>query len=58
VQDLKEAAQRGGGIGQWLSGRASRMKIAAAFGTTLLAAAAPGDSVALLALALALVGLG
>ncbi|NEB16092.1 MFS transporter [Streptomyces coelicoflavus] len=47
----------------WLVDRYGRMKIAAASGTTLLAAgllaaAAPGDSVALLALALALLGLG
>ncbi|MEV0937655.1 MFS transporter [Streptomyces phaeochromogenes] len=47
----------------WLVDRYGRMKIAAASGITLLAAgvlaaAAPGDSVALLALALALLGLG
>lgn len=47
----------------WLVDRYGRMKIAAASGVTLLAAgvlaaAAPGDSVALLALALALLGLG
>ncbi|WP_225840145.1 MFS transporter [Streptomyces sp. NK08204] len=47
----------------WLVDRYGRMKIAAASGTTLLAAgilaaAAPGDSVSLLALALALLGLG
>ncbi|MFJ9681911.1 MFS transporter [Streptomyces sp. NPDC101194] len=47
----------------WLVDRYGRMKIAAASGLTLLAAgilaaAAPGDSVALLALALALLGLG
>jgi hypothetical protein len=47
----------------WLVDRHGRMKIAAASGVTLLAAgvlaaAAPGDSVALLALALALLGLG
>lgn len=47
----------------WLVDRYGRMKIAAASGLTLLAsgilaATAPGDSVALLALALALLGLG
>ncbi|MEV0981163.1 MFS transporter [Streptomyces sp. NPDC049915] len=47
----------------WLVDRYGRMKIAAVSGITLLAAgvlaaAAPGDSVALLALALALLGLG
>ncbi|MGW0816502.1 MFS transporter [Streptomyces viridiviolaceus] len=47
----------------WLVDRYGRMKTAAASGITLLAAgilaaAAPGDSVALLALALALLGLG
>ncbi|MEU0008008.1 MFS transporter [Streptomyces sp. NPDC006314] len=47
----------------WLVDRYGRMKVAAASGITLLAAgilaaAAPGDSVALLALALALLGLG
>ncbi len=47
----------------WLVDRYGRMKTAAASGATLLAAgilaaAAPGDSVALLALALALLGLG
>ncbi|MFC8371259.1 MULTISPECIES: MFS transporter [unclassified Streptomyces] len=47
----------------WLVDHYGRMKIAAASGITLLtagilAAAAPGDSVALLALALALLGLG
>ncbi|MEV7796415.1 MFS transporter [Streptomyces sp. NPDC087512] len=47
----------------WLVDRHGRMKVAAASGVTLLAAgvlaaAAPGDSVALLALALALLGLG
>ncbi|WP_031026077.1 MFS transporter [Streptomyces sp. NRRL WC-3725] len=47
----------------WLVDRYTGMKIAAASGITLLAAgllaaAAPGDSVALLALALALLGLG
>ncbi|QUW88874.1 MFS transporter [Streptomyces sp. V17-9] len=47
----------------WLVDRYGHMKIAAASGITLLAAgilaaAAPGDSVALLALALALLGLG
>ncbi|MET8571486.1 MFS transporter [Streptomyces sp. NPDC004783] len=47
----------------WLVDRHGRMKVAAASGITLLAAgvlaaAAPGDSVALLALALALLGLG
>lgn len=47
----------------WLVDRHGRMKIAAASGITLLAAgilaaAAPGDSVLLLALALALLGLG
>ncbi|MFJ5723009.1 MFS transporter [Streptomyces sp. NPDC093149] len=47
----------------WLVDRYGRMKIAASSGITLLgagilAAAAPGDSVALLALALALLGLG
>ncbi|MFJ2967524.1 MFS transporter [Streptomyces collinus] len=47
----------------WLVDRHGRMKIAAASGITLLsagilAALAPGDSVALLALALALLGLG
>ncbi|MFE6496302.1 MFS transporter [Streptomyces sp. NPDC057748] len=47
----------------WLVDRYGRMKIAAASGITLLtagllAAAAPGDSIALLALALALLGLG
>ncbi|MFC8032253.1 MFS transporter [Streptomyces griseoincarnatus] len=47
----------------WLVDRYGRMKIVAASGITLLAAgilaaAAPGDSVALLALALALLGLG
>ncbi|WP_149549505.1 MFS transporter [Streptomyces marokkonensis] len=47
----------------WLADRYGRMKIAAASGVTLLAsgilaASAPGDSVALLALALALLGLG
>lgn len=47
----------------WLVDRYGRMKIAAASGITLLtagilAAAAPGDSVALLACALALLGLG
>ncbi|GHA70873.1 hypothetical protein GCM10010330_24540 [Streptomyces tendae] len=47
----------------WLVDRYGRMKIAAASGITLLAAgilaaAAPGDSVFLLALALALLGLG
>lgn len=47
----------------WLVDRFGRMKIAAASGLTLLAAGvlaatAPGDSVALLALALALLGLG
>lgn len=47
----------------WLVDRYGRMKIAAASGLTLLAAGilaatAPGDSVALLALALALLGLG
>ncbi|MFJ8045665.1 MFS transporter [Kitasatospora sp. NPDC096147] len=47
----------------WLADRYGRMTVAAASGTTLLAAsvlaaAAPGDSVALLALALALLGLG
>ncbi|KES06035.1 MFS transporter [Streptomyces toyocaensis] len=47
----------------WLADRYGRMKIAAASGITLLAsgilaASAPGDSVALLALALALLGLG
>ncbi|MGW2180041.1 MFS transporter [Streptomyces sp. NPDC001732] len=47
----------------WLVDRYGRMKIAAASGLTLLsagllAAVAPGDSVALLALALALLGLG
>jgi MFS family permease len=47
----------------WLVDRYGRMKLAAASGITLvaaglLAAAAPGDSVALLALALALLGLG
>ncbi|MFF3290298.1 MFS transporter [Streptomyces sp. NPDC003023] len=47
----------------WLVDRYGRMKIAGAAGITLLAsgvlaAAAPGDSVALLALALALLGLG
>jgi MFS family permease len=47
----------------WLVDRYGRIKIAAASGITLLAAgilaaAAPGDSVALLALALALLGLG
>ncbi|CAL9352964.1 MFS transporter [Streptomyces sp. enrichment culture] len=47
----------------WLVDRYGRMRVAAASGLTLLAAgllaaAAPGDSVALLALALALLGLG
>lgn len=47
----------------WLVDRYGRMKVAAASGITLLAAgtlaaATPGDSVALLALALALLGLG
>lgn len=47
----------------WLVDRYGRMKVAAASGITLLAAGvlaatAPGDSVALLALALALLGLG
>ncbi|MFG2797911.1 MFS transporter [Streptomyces pseudovenezuelae] len=47
----------------WLVDRFGRMKLAAASGLTLLAAGvfaatAPGDSVALLALALALLGLG
>ncbi|UYQ60426.1 MFS transporter [Streptomyces peucetius] len=47
----------------WLVDRYGRMRIAAASGVTLLAsgvlaAAAPGDSVGLLALALALLGLG
>jgi MFS family permease len=47
----------------WLVDRYGRMRLAAASGVTLLAAgllaaAAPGDSVALLALALALLGLG
>ncbi|MER6175669.1 MFS transporter [Streptosporangium sp. NPDC001681] len=47
----------------WLVDRYGRLKVAAASGITLLAAgivaaAAPGDSVALLALALALLGLG
>ncbi|GGV13340.1 putative MFS-type transporter YdeG [Streptomyces filipinensis] len=47
----------------WFADRFGRMKIAAASGIALLvagvlAAAAPGDSVALLALALALLGLG
>ncbi|MFJ4623841.1 MFS transporter [Streptomyces sp. NPDC088812] len=47
----------------WLVDRYGRMKIAAVSGITLLAggilaAAAPGDSIALLALALALLGLG
>ncbi|CAL9656095.1 hypothetical protein SUDANB105_06808 [Streptomyces sp. enrichment culture] len=47
----------------WLVDRYGRMQVAAASGVTLLAAGilaatAPGDSVALLALALALLGLG
>ncbi|MFF5185933.1 MFS transporter [Streptomyces sp. NPDC000345] len=47
----------------WLVDRYGRMKIAASCGITLLAsgvlaAAAPGDSIALLALALALLGIG